>query len=418
MLPGNLYFNKYNECYSLLEQLINNTTGPVYKAQFNDLRNMLQTFGDHANKSINLKQLDQSSLSYQELDEASNVNELINFTYDKYYRVQFQAAQVQAENLILDLKRANAINIFIIVSTLSCVFTALLLFSIKLTRPILELSRNAILVSNEQFDVPDVKVNSKDEMQILAQAFNKMINSIRFFIEELRLKSDLEQRLYAEENKNLRTENILRDTKLRVLQAQMNPHFLFNTLNLISRTSYLEGAPQTVQLIDATTDFLRYSLYRAEDFVSIFDEITLAETYIYLQQMRFGKRITFTVNVDEQLEDIRVPTLVIQPIIENAIAHGVDNLSQGASIRVDVLQRSGYALVRVEDNGIGMSEEQIIHSLDGSINRTDKSGGLGLYNVKQRLELFSGRNDPIHIESQVGHGCRIELNLYGKEVVS
>lgn len=409
------YFNKYNQCYKLLDKLIENTLDPAYKTRFNDLRNMLQTFGDHANKSITLKQTGQGSLSYQELDEASNVSELINYTYDKYYRVQFQAAQEQAENLIVHIKTANTINIFVIVSAMICVAFALLLFSIKLTQPIRELSKNAILIASGKFDVPDVTVNSKDEMQLLAQAFNKMINSIRFYIDELKLKSDLEQRLYAEENKNLRTENLLRDTKLRALQAQMNPHFLFNTLNLISRTSYLEGAPQTVQLIDATTDFLRYSLYRAEDFVSIFDEIAFAETYIYLQQMRFGSRISFVVNVDEKLEDIQVPALIVQPIIENAIAHGVDSLTQGAIVRVDVLQKEDYALVCVEDNGVGMSDEQISRMLDEPAERTKKSGGLGLYNVKQRLELFCGRSDLIQIHSHKGCGCRVELKLYGKE---
>lgn len=412
------YFNKYNDSYRLLDQLIRNTPDEDYKIRFIDLRNMLQTFGDHANKSISLKLSNQTALSYKELDEASRTSELINYTYDKYYRIQFQAAREQTDYLFKRIRLGNTVNILVIFSSMLCVAVALFLFSLKLTQPIKQLAKNASILSGGSFDVPDVEVKTHDELHILAQAFNKMASSIRYYIAELKHKSDLEQKLVTEENKNLRTENLLRETKLRALQAQMNPHFLFNTLNLISRTSYMEGAPQTVQLIDATTDFLRYSLYRAGDFVSLFEEIAFAETYIYLQQMRFSDRIEFDVSVDETLEEILVPTLIIQPIIENAIAHGVDNKTQGAIVRLSIVQKEDHALVTVEDNGVGISPEKISSMLDapGERELTSKSGGLGLNNVKQRLELFCGRSDLITITSREGKGCRVELKLYGKEV--
>jgi sensor histidine kinase YesM len=226
--------------------------------------------------------------------------------------VQSQANQT--EKLLTSMRLNNMISIIIITLGLSIVSFIFLFISNKITKPIILLSRDAADISKYNFTIPNTKADSNDEVHYLVEAFNTMKGRILDYIDKIREQEELSQRLLLEENKNLKMANLLKEANIKSLQTQIKSHFLFNTLNLISRTAYSEGAPKTVQLIDTTTDFLKYSFNKVKAYVSIFDEIAYAETYIIIQRLRFGDHISFDLTVDDDLPDVLVPAWIIQPL--------------------------------------------------------------------------------------------------------
>ena len=270
----------------------------------------------------------------------------------------------------------------------------------KITRPLISVVSSAKELTNRHFEIPDIDVDTNDEMEILANAFNKMKNSINGYISKINRQS------------------LLQETSLKALRNQINSHFLFNTLNLISRSAYFEGAPQTIQLIDATTDMLRYSLYKTEDAVNIQDELSFAETYIFIQRMRFVDHLSFELLVDDDLPNILVPSFIIQPLIENAIMHGTYSKPEPCRILTAILKMEHSLLILVEDNGTGVEKDVIPSLLSKDFSPPEGSRGIGLKNVRDRIRLFYNRMilSLYIVKKKVSFGWRLRYRrriLYG-----
>jgi sensor histidine kinase YesM len=228
------------------------------------------------------------------------------------------------------------------------------------------------------------------------------------YINTIKDQKELSQKLILEENKSLKMESLLKEANIKSLQMQINSHFLFNTLNLISRTAYLEGAPKTIQLIDTTTDFLKYSLSKAESYVSIFDEIAFAETYIIIQRTRFEDHISFDLTVDDDLPDIKVPALIIQPLIENAVIHGTYDKIGQSEIQILVTVIENHLSIVVLDNGKGVSPEGLKNIFS---RNNEKSSKIGLCNVKDRLAIYLNGENGIFVSSEEGKFFKVEINI-------
>ena len=201
---------------------------------------------------------------------------------------------------------------------------------------------------------------SNAEMNVLVKVFNVMLQTIQAQFVKIQENARTALRLQQKEMENLQITNLLRSSELKILQMQINPHFLFNTLNMISQTAYVEGADTTSQLLDSTAAYLRYALDFAARAVPLSKEIEYLGIYVSLLEQRLAGRIRFVFDLDESFHQICVPALILQPLVENAVSHGVGMYLKDASvtIRTEYDPENDRGLIQIEDNGEGMTEEK------------------------------------------------------------
>ncbi|ARK28674.1 sensor histidine kinase [Halalkalibacter krulwichiae] len=297
-------------------------------------------------------------------------------------------------------KMGTAIIIAIIV--LSILFA--LWFSNGITRTIERLTKAAQEISTGRYKGEDVVVSRKDELWFLTKTFNEMKQNILESVSEIEEKARLAQ--------------LLKEMELKSLQNQINPHFLFNTLNTISKTSYIEGAERTSDLISAVSTLLRYNIGNLERPTTLKDEVEIVKEYFFIQQARFRDRVEFIEKVDPGCLSTPIPCLTLQPIIENAFIHGIESMAKGAKIALHIYDDKNKVCIDVIDNGVGMDQKKINRLLgkeeesEGSIlnKGSGHSTGIGMNNVRNRLKLFD-KESSFTISSNVGEGTKVSIRL-------
>lgn len=289
-------------------------------------------------------------------------------------------------------------------------FVSILLFSVlvalwfsnETTGTIRRLTDSAEEISSGHFTGEDVKVNAKDELWFLTKTFNQMKQNINESVQEIEEKARLTE--------------ILKETELRSLQNQINPHFLFNTLNTISKTAYIEDAERTSELITSVSNLLRYNLGDLNKPTVLKDEVEIVKEYFFIQSTRFGDRVEFHEDIAPDCLDISIPSLTLQPLVENAFMHGIEEMTEGARIELVIYRKDPFVMIEIRDNGIGMDRATVqgLLSVDEeAINVKKRSGhstGIGLKNVVSRLKLFDKKSEVL-IDSTRGVGTVITLKL-------
>ena len=213
--------------------------------------------------------------------------------------------------------------------------------------------------------------------------------------------------LLESENDHLRIKELLTKTELKALQSQVNPHFLFNTLSIISKTAYIENASQTVDMLESTTALLRYSLDNMCNPSNLEKEIDSIHNYLYIQSTRLGQRITLRFDVEPDLPNVPMPALILQPIVENAIIHGVFHMETGGEVKISAKRRKDFICIEIADNGVGMPAETIAKFL--ADNDDTDIRGIGILNVKKRLAFFFERKQLLEINSSPGSGTTVTI---------
>jgi sensor histidine kinase YesM len=227
---------------------------------------------------------------------------------------------------------------------------------------------------------------------------------------ETRVKEQQHSLLHALKAK-MELEKALRKAELLALQSQVNPHFLFNTLNTIARLAFLEGAHTTEKTVHSLARVLRYNLRRSKDALTIEEEMRTIKDYLFIQQTRFAGRLEVNIDVEEKILEARVPCLSLQPIVENAIVHGIEPSTEKGLISIRGYDKDGGIVFEVEDNGIGMSQDEIdlIFSLEKRPSGKGHTTGFGLYNIQKRMQTFFRGNCALQIKSTIGKGCKVQL---------
>jgi two-component system sensor histidine kinase YesM len=312
-------------------------------------------------------------------------------------------------------KRENetVVGILLLLVTVAC-FASIILFTKRLLKPVSILTEAAKEISKGKFDIVEIdESHSSEEMKILTSAFNKMVKSIKQYIAQLEEKVEIERRLKAEELKNERTNLALKQAELLALQSQVNPHFMFNTLNVIAKIAYSEDAYQTASMIGSMSTMLRYSLGSLKKVVSLEQEFANLEKYIFIQQTRFGERLQFIKKVECDISEVMVPCLTVQPLVENAIMHGIEGKESGGYVMLHCYCDSSNVYIIVKDNGVGMSEEmlKLVLSKSKRINHKGHTTGLGINNVKERLELYYGGDGTFEVCSKENEGTEVKITL-------
>ncbi|MBU3112197.1 sensor histidine kinase [Clostridium lacusfryxellense] len=400
--------NKIENLSIDIEPYINkDENSSIYLRNLNNMFDYYKIESDQLmSKIMNSEKLDQKS--YDKLTEIKTLynyitkhSESLLVTYLDYSNLKYSTSVQKYKNT--EIKIYTSLIFIILIS-----FIYTMLVSRDLNNTIGRLKTYAELLTDAKWEIPDLKDQKYDELNSLAKAFDKMKHSIRKFIEEINEKIEIENNYHEEKLKSTQKDKLIKETQLSALQSQMDPHFLFNTLNTISRMAMFEDANQTVKLIEATSKILRYNLDCKDKMVKLKEEMYMIKAYVIIQETRFQDQMSFMFDIEQNLDSVKVPPMLIQPIVENAIVHGLKEMDNGGIINITINKKNNFIYITIKDNGIGMDDEKI-NALFSEVK--SKSTGLGVFNVKKRLELYFNRNDLIEIHSQIGEGTQVIISI-------
>ncbi|WP_052339439.1 sensor histidine kinase [Gorillibacterium massiliense] len=241
---------------------------------------------------------------------------------------------------------------------------------------------------------PVISDGRQDEVGQLVETYNYMVSRMKVILDE--------QYKLGVEAKN---------AELKALHSQINPHFLYNTLDLINWTAIQRKVPEISSLVQSLSQFYKLSLNKGEEVTTLGKELEHARLYVDIQNRRFGNSIELNIDVDEELFEYDIPKITLQPIVENAILHGIrETAHRRGEIFIYSYCENGDIILVVQDNGIGISEDQI-NSLNGSYDSNANKDGYGIRNINYRIRLLFGLTYGLHFESQLGEGTKVFIRL-------
>ena len=239
---------------------------------------------------------------------------------------------------------------------------------------------------------PRVHVVSQDEIGMIGTEYNKMAENIETLIEKV-YKMELTQK----------------QAELEFLQMQINPHFLYNALDTISWMALGKGNGEISEMSIALAELLRATI-KNESFIPLQEEMTTVKDYLFIQEQRFGDKISVSYQVEERASRCQVPNFILQPLIENAIIHGLEPKIGNGSLSVKISIREKRLFFVIEDDGVGMTEEEI-RKLYESCKAEDTKQSIGLKNVYRRLLLCYGEESRLNIQSKQNEGTKIYFSI-------
>lgn len=304
-------------------------------------------------------------------------------------------------------------NLQVLVVAVSTLLGAVLVVLMRrLTGPVQEMALASQEIGQGNFDIPDVVVPRQDEIGRMAAAFNEMKRSMKNRVQLLNEKNEMERTLHRRETEALELQALMEREKLQQLRSQINPHFLFNTLNVIQYTAQQESAYRTKTLLTSLSSLLRYSLASNEERVSLSHEVRIVDSLFLLYHVRFGERMRLEWRISPQIDltETLVPSFILQPLVENAFKHGLAPKEDGGLVRIRISGREGRLYISISDNGVGMSREQLATLADGLQAAPANGEHIGVYNVAARLQL-QGDGSRLEIHSRPGRGTRMVLRL-------
>lgn len=406
------FYDYMNDLKGLAESLLSNVTYTAEGIKSKNAGNMIINYLNDAEKAIIAKRgRDIEGYTTYYARTVTENSEIMRYIEEIMSRELIDTS----DNYAIVSKRiqlATAFNNMLVAFVIVFVVAMIISFSFQITKPIARLAEYAKRVSAGDFDL-EIHSDSGDEIGILNNAFNKMVASIKEYISEIKEKARLEKSLNEQRVNNLKMKNALRESELLALQSQINPHFIFNTINIGAKIAMLEGDKKTCTYLENAADIFRYNLKGLDSFVHLREEIENVQSYVYLLQTRFGDSVNFQLDYgeDKSALDIIVPRMVLQPIVENAYIHGISEMEGGGIISLKVDSDEEYVYVYVMDNGKGITEEKIEELLgdngDNELNLvlSNKKGhttGIGVDNVIKRLRLYFSRHDVVDIKREDG----------------
>ena len=299
---------------------------------------------------------------------------------------------VSKESLFSDLNQTRMMALLNLVLAIFLMIFVNQYVAVRITDPLKKLEKSIQGIEMKQ--QPVVYIGGPPEIQHLGL-------TIRFMVEELQELTDKMVKEQEEKRKN----------ELDALQSQINPHFLYNTLDSIMWMIESERYEDAVSMVQALGRLLRISLSRGKNVISVGDELQHARSYLAIQRYRYKNKFTSYFEVEPDIEQYKTIKLVIQPLIENAIYYGMEYMDGEGEIHIRAYTRDQDLYLEVEDNGPGMPEEQVEHLLTGGEKARQKGSGIGLKNVNQRIQLYFGTQYGLEIESEPDEGTVVRIHI-------
>jgi two-component system, sensor histidine kinase YesM len=299
------------------------------------------------------------------------------------------------------MKNKTKTQLIYIVVTMILLVAAMLIsafVSARITRPIKILKNSMKEVEKGHFDNANIDVISEDEIGSLSKSFNIMTAEIQKLMDE---------NIYEQRQK--------RKSELRALQAQINPHFLYNTLDSIIWMAEGKKTREVVLMTSSLAKLLRQSISNENEVLTIEQEISYIKSYLTIQKMRYKDKLEYEIDVDKDIYEYEIVKLILQPIIENAIYHGIKLKETMCLLRIRGYSVGSNIIIKIIDNGVGMPKEVLAHIFDEDKHK-HKSSGVGVYNVQTRLQLYYGKNYGISYESVTAEGTTAIITIPKKRV--
>ncbi|BDF06346.1 sensor histidine kinase [[Clostridium] hylemonae] len=301
----------------------------------------------------------------------------------------------------------NRLRLFLILTAVFCVVLSVYFASYiskTISDPVARLQRKMYQVGEGDFDIR-AATGASDEIGQLTLSFDKMVERTKQLIENV-YQSEIYQK----------------EAELNALQAQINPHFLYNTLQTIDMMAEEEGADEISDACQALSKIFRYSINRGQEFVHVQDEIVHIENYMLIQKLRFGSKLEVRYDIQNECRELYIVKLLIQPMVENAVVHGMENVLDKCHVTIRVYRKEDCLYAEVEDNGTGIApgqlmelneklarsaEQKMVHEVDYVKNHRS----IGLENTNARIKLYFGQEYGITITSEEGTGTKVCIKL-------
>lgn len=405
------YLRNQQEFSNRLEQLNGRLLDDDSMITQKNIRSISEKYIRTADRAVEAKR-GRNVVKYKEYyDDADRLFSYINSYIYSLNSRQLQCNSHNYEALFTSLKYSETANLTILCMTSALVTLLVFLLTRGITDPLQRLAEAAEQVANGSLVAEVSGPVANDEVGIVTAAFNQMVVSLKDNMEQARQRIALES---AMKEKQLLMEAHLKDTRLKYLQSQINPHFLFNTLNACAQLAMLEGADRTYTYVQNVADFYRYNVRKKDGVATLAEEIGLVNNYIYIINVRFSGEIHFIKEIEEGVTDVPMPAMILQPLVENSINHGLRDVEWEKKIWLSVYRENNRICVSVRDNGIGISPEQTQSILNNDLNGNglqEHTTGVGLRNVIGRLRLFYNRDDVMEITS-TGSGMGTEVAVF------
>jgi sensor histidine kinase YesM len=306
---------------------------------------------------------------------------LQDYAFNKYlsYEVEADATWMkEAQNRVSQYRTFSVFLFILIAFSYSLIVYKM---TMRLVRPVNKMVETADQIYHGNFDGPPIPLEGPEELIYLERNLNQMKQSLRERLDMIEENAQLEKLVHSQELEQMRTTRELEKARYKALQSQINPHFLFNTLNIISRTALFEDANSTVDLIDSLASIFRYTLEYHDD-VLLKDELEFVRQYLTIQQFRFGDRLAFSITCPPEFNPVKIPPLIIQPFVENAMAHGLEPKEEGGRIDVTVTKEGKRLVISIIDTGVG------IDLAKANLPKSNGKQHIGVKNISDRLKLY------------------------------
>lgn len=312
---------------------------------------------------------------------------------------------VQSQRALLDkLQNMKTYSILILLISITVSFGVAYLLSASISKPIQRLEKTMQRVRQRKFDVR-FEYPYEDEVGKLGRTFNFMTEEIHDLVSR---QNRYINQLQAEKERSQQEQRMKRIAELNALQSQMSPHFLYNTLDMIKWKAEREGQAEIAGMITALASFYRIALSRGKEIITVKAELAHVESYLAIQKMRDQDRFAYTLHVDSQIESMKTVKFILQPLVENAIYHGIKQSAAPGIIEVRAEAHDGGIRFTVRDNGVGMHpvKLQVIRSRLRTVQDALEDG-FGLYNVNNRLKYYYGDACGLQLSSSPGQGTTV-----------
>lgn len=264
--------------------------------------------------------------------------------------------------------------------------------SAKISQPIKQLEKSMKMVEQGMFDIT-IDIKGEAEVAQLSKAFNLMISRIRRLMDQI---------VHEQESKRI--------SELNALQAQINPHFLYNTLDSIVWMAENDKNKDVITMVTALARLFRISISKGRNVITVREELEHARNYLVIQKIRYKDKFKYVLEVQEETLECKTLKLILQPIIENAIYHGIEYMVDEGLIKISVSIVDGKLLYQVSDNGLGMNKETLNNLFD-NVTKSGEGSGVGVKNVHERVEIYYGKEYGLQIESELEVGTNVRILL-------
>ncbi|SFT13678.1 sensor histidine kinase [Paenibacillus sp. BC26] len=323
------------------------------------------------------------------------------FANKEYLMNWHLVGKFQEREVLVEVRKSREFVIYMALPNILVPTLIIVWFTRSLNQRLFRILKQMKRVKNHSFELIDNE-ETNDEIGQLTTEFNRMTMQIKSLIHDVYMADIQKKELELSRNQS----------QLHALQSQINPHFLFNSLETIRMRSLMKSEEETAKIIHHMAKIFRKSLSWGRDMVTVRDELDLVESFLQIQKYRFGDKLDYSIEVDPDVATEKIPKMTLQPLVENSSIHGIEPLKNAGFITISVRKSPGGLLCVVSDNGVGMTEEKRNELLQNLYSTEEEIGeSIGIRNVYLRLKMFYGEHATFDLESSKGSGTSIRIEI-------